>query len=227
MILPILNLVLRIFCILSNMYTITIVVTNFSHLKKYRYFLFLFSSGLIQMLYASFSSIKLLDGSYHQASTVSYLIIEFSIIFYYFFSNIKLKYTQFLMLMILLLALILGIDKIEKLGNLNFITESEFYVFESIIFIVLSIIHIIQILEMEDNIPLTQNPLFIITSSIFIFYSITCPAYFLDGYFDTKKLAINKIIELYSDLSYIFLNILLAKAFLCHSHKMKRLSLYL
>jgi hypothetical protein len=213
---------LRLTYLVSNQYVTFITIKNIRFLKKYWYFLFLFISSFLEAMYASIGSLVTIPMTYLNEFISIYIIIEFCVFYFYFFSSLIFKHSKVILFLVFCITTIIGFAAFLNTGHFVFVIENGFFVYETILFLVLSIINMIQILEADDDVPLTQNPEFLITCGIFIFFSITFPAYFLKSYLISRSFLTSYLTNTFSDFSYMFLFLLLAKAFLCQSRMIRK-----
>ncbi len=210
----IITLLLRVIFFITNCYTISILVINYQQLKEYRVFIWLFVAGLLQMIYASLSSIQVLLLDFEN-SIIYYALIEYSVIYYYFYKKLSFRHSKITLSLIYLGSLLILLVDIFNDKKIIDQYNPTLLVYESLIFLVFSIPHFFQILDSTNSLPLLKNSDFIITSGIFIFFSITCPSYFLATYFRYIDSDIAALTWILNDMAYIFFNLIITAALKC------------
>jgi len=198
--------------------TLTIGVKYFKHLKELNHFVIIPLIGIIQYSFTSIAKSYLDDKTYQEGSDLIikiYVVIEF-IVFVFFFirqtpnSIVKNILTSFSIIFLTYFI----VNVIQENNYLN----KYYYLFTSIeAFIIISFslnlyIHLI----FDDTIKNFNNsPPFLITTSLFFFFTYTFPFYFFD-FFLTEKLptffVLNKTIN---GMAYIIFYLLLIKSLRC------------
>ncbi len=200
--------------LLSSSYATFFILKNSKSIQGYRFFLWMSLASFIQTIYASFVSINLIKPlSYNSA--FYYALIEYSVILYFFYIKLTQKYIRYILTSIYLLSIGFILIAILYGRDISIKEGSTFLVFEALLFLVCSIPLFFQILDNDYNQSLKKNADFILTSGIFIFFSATCPTYFLWSYFPDLSGIITAIVWSINDLAYFFFFIIIVKALKC------------
>lgn len=194
-------------------YAVYALMVNYENLGYYRYFILMLSLSAFQILVSDFTFVY--NGAFTRILRNIYILVEYLILINYFkiiLENNKLK---------LALNIVFTIS-ISYLFFQFIIKKSEFSLatpvfasYETILFLILSILYYLQILTNPNLFPLLKTPNFILVSGIFFFFGISSPIFFLQEVLDFKRLKISLIEDLIVGVSYMILFLSIAKSALC------------